>query len=138
MEIKYMCIHTRTLKQQFCYTLIYMWVGWTLTCFDCGAGGDNILWKFVSLYSRSTELVDLIKILGLFWSISSSVDKWRSRSKQNKAYASSNGFILFNLGLDDQKGLEGLCFTYPRKVIFQQPGQIYFRPKNTFKSKYSK
>lgn len=73
----YTCIysHTHKLKQQFSYTLDYTWVGGTLTCFDCGAGEDSILWKLVSLYTRSTELVDFIKILGLFWRISSSMDK---------------------------------------------------------------
>lgn len=89
-------IQTHKIKQHSCYTLAYLWVVWTLKCFDCGAGEDNILWKFVSLYTRSIELVDFIKILGLFWNISGSVDKWRSRNKQNKAYA-NNSFMLFNL-----------------------------------------
>lgn len=78
MEIIHVYIHTNTqckLKQQFSYTLAYVWVGWTFTCFDCGAGEDSILSKSVSLYTRSTELVDFIKILYLFWSNSSSVDK---------------------------------------------------------------
>lgn len=47
-------MHTHKLKQQCCYTLAYMWVGWTLTCFGCGTGEDIILYKLVSLCIGST------------------------------------------------------------------------------------
>lgn len=116
--------HTHKLKQQFSYTLAYIWVGWTLTCFGCGAGEDIILYNLVNL---------LLDQQSLWISLQSWVNfgafqvQWINREgeiKQNKAYANNNGFMLFHLVLDDEKGLEWLCFTYTRKLMFQHPRQI--------------
>lgn len=51
----YIDTHTHKSKQRFFYMLIYMWVAWTL-CFDHESAEDYILWKFVGLCRRSTDL----------------------------------------------------------------------------------
>lgn len=59
-------VHTHQLKQQFSYTLAWMWIGWTHTSFACRAGEDNILYNLVSLCIGATELVDSCVNFGTF------------------------------------------------------------------------
>lgn len=109
------------LKQQFSYTSAYMLGGWTLTC--CGTGEDNISWS-VSVQDQQSLWISL-----QYWvNFGAFRVQWMNGeaeiSKTIMAYANNNGFMLFSMVIDDERGLEWLCFTYTRKSMFRYPRQI--------------